>query len=71
MLILASAIIAGIWLEHLLLLGPAWDHGAARLPLGMWDALISFGFLGLMAASVAAFLNFFPELVPTRPAEVS
>ncbi len=71
MLVLASAIIAGIWLEHLLLLGPAWDHGAARLPLGMWDALISFGFLGLMAASVAAFLNFFPELVPTRPAEVS
>jgi hypothetical protein len=71
MLILASAIIVGIWLEHLLLLGPAWDAGAVRLPLGFWDALISLGFLGLMVASVTAFLKWFPELVPTRPAEVN
>ena len=71
MMILSSAIIIGIWLEHLLLLGPAWDAGAARLPLGLWDALISLGFLGLMAASVAAFLKLFPELVPTAPAEVN
>lgn len=71
MLILASAIIVGIWLEHLLLLGPAWDAGADRLPLGLWDALISLGFLGLMVASVAAFLKLFPELVPTTPAEVN
>ncbi len=71
MLILASAIIVGIWLEHLLLLGPAWDADAVRLPLGLWDALISLGFLGLMAASVAAFLKLFPELVPTAPAEVN
>ncbi len=71
MMILASAIIIGIWLEHLLLLGPAWDSSAVRLPLGLWDGLISLGFLGLMAASLTVFLKLFPELVPTRPAEVN
>lgn len=71
MLVLSSAIIVGIWLEHLLLLGPAWDDRAAHLPLGLWDILISLGFLGLMAASLVAFLKMFPELVPKKPAEVN
>jgi hypothetical protein len=66
MIILCSLVIIGLWLEHLLLLGPAWHHHASSLPLGPTDLLITLGFLGLMAFSVASFLRFFPELTPER-----
>jgi hypothetical protein len=65
MMPLCAAVIVGIWLEHLLLLGPALSHDASRLPLSFTDGLISLGFLGLMAISVAFFLNLFPELAQT------
>ncbi len=71
MIVLCGVIIVGIWLEHLLLLGPAWYKGAVALPLSVWDGIISLGFLGLMAASVAFFLNLFPELVPVKQGEVN
>lgn len=70
MMVLASAIIVGIWLEHLLLLGPTWHGHPAGLPLGIWDALITLGFFGLMAAAVTAYLNLFPELVRAPRGEV-
>jgi len=33
MIILCSVVIIGIWLEHLLLLGPALNHGAQSIPM--------------------------------------
>jgi hypothetical protein len=66
MMILCSVVIIGLWLEHLLLLGPAWHHHASSLPLGPTDLLITLGFLGLMAFSVASFLRLFPEFTPER-----
>jgi Ni/Fe-hydrogenase subunit HybB-like protein len=61
MTLLCSAVLVGIWLEHLLLLGPALNHDVTSLPLGFGDGLISLGFLGLMAMAVAGFLNLFPR----------
>jgi len=63
MVILCSVVIIGIWLEHLLLLGPALNHGAQSIPLSISDGLISLGFLGLMLMAVTYFLGVFPELV--------
>jgi hypothetical protein len=63
MIVLCTIILAGIWLEHLLLLGPALTHGVARLPLGLSEGLITLGFAGLMIMAVAYFLSLFPELV--------
>lgn len=63
MLPLCFLVLIGIWLEHLLLLGPALNHDVSSLPLGLPDLLISLGFLGLMAMAVTSFLNFFPEIV--------
>ncbi|MDX9788297.1 MAG: hypothetical protein RBT11_16075 [Desulfobacterales bacterium] len=63
MSVLCSVILVGIWLEHLLLVGPALFPHAAVLPLGVSDVLISLGFLGLMTGAVTRFLNRFPELV--------
>ena len=66
MIILCTVVIIALWLEHLLLLGPAWNHHISSLPLGATDVLISLGFLGLMAFSVAYFLRLFPEFTPGR-----
>ena len=62
MMIICSLVIIGIWLEHLLLLGPALNHGAQSIPMNLADGLISLGFLGLMAIAVRYFLTAFPEL---------
>ena len=61
MMIICSVVIIGIWLEHLLLLGPALNHEAQSIPLSVSDGLISLGFLGLMVIAVGYFLNVFPE----------
>jgi Ni/Fe-hydrogenase subunit HybB-like protein len=62
MMILSAVVIVGIWLEHLLLLGPALSPGVDSLPLALSDGLISFGFLGLMLLAVNFFLRRFPEV---------
>jgi hypothetical protein len=64
MIPLCAFIVIGLWLEHLLLVGPALNPGLATLPVGPGDALITVGFLGLMAFSVILFLRTFPELIP-------
>ena len=64
MIALCGLVILGIWLEHLLLLGPALNHAAAELPLGVTDGLVFIGFLGLMVLSLVYTLKTFPELLP-------
>ncbi len=64
MLALCSVALVGIWLEHLLLLGPALGHDAKTLHLGLADALITLGFFGLMALAITLYLKKFPELLP-------
>jgi hypothetical protein len=61
MMIICSVVIVGIWLEHLLLLGPALSHEAQSISLSASDGLISLGFFGLMVIAVGYFLNVFPE----------
>ncbi|RPJ77302.1 MAG: hypothetical protein EHM15_00515 [Desulfobacteraceae bacterium] len=63
-LTLCSLVIVGLWLELLLLVGPPLNHGAAELPLGLSDAILFLGFLGLMVMAVSAMLRTFPELLP-------
>lgn len=69
MIALCAGVILSMWLEHFLILGPIYSPGAVNLPLHFSDCLISLGFLGLMAASLAVFLNQFPELIDPRPSE--
>jgi hypothetical protein len=66
MLTICSVVIVGIWLEHLLLLGPALSHETQAIPLSLSDGLISLGFLGLMAIAVGYFLKVFPENIPVK-----
>lgn len=70
MMVFCSIIIAGMWLEHLLLLGPALNHHATSIPVGITDVLITVGFFGLMAYAVSGYLKQFPELVRLDAKEV-
>jgi hypothetical protein len=66
MLIICSIVIIGIWLEHLLLLGPALSHEAQSIPLSVSDGLISLGFFGLMVIAIGYFMKVFPETLPIK-----
>jgi hypothetical protein len=67
---LCSLVLIGIWLEHLLLVGPALSPQTSFLPLDVTDGLIFLGFLGLMAMAVRFGLGLFPELIPVQHKEV-
>jgi len=65
-MIVSGMILAGMWLERFILVAPSIWKGE-ELPLGLLEVLISAGFLGLMALSLAAFLRrvpFFPVADP-------
>ncbi|MBT8340585.1 MAG: hypothetical protein HKP58_19035, partial [Desulfatitalea sp.] len=66
MIIICGVVIVGMWLEHFLLLGPAFHHHAQTLPLSWIDGAVALGFLGLMIAALTAYLKQFPEVLHTR-----
>ena len=67
---LCSLVFVGIWLEHLLLVGPALHPKAISLPLEATDGLITLGFFGLMALAVRFALARFDQWIPMRQQEV-
>jgi hypothetical protein len=66
MVAICGAVIVGMWLEHFLLLGPAYHQHATVLPLSWIDGLIGLGFLGLLMAAISVYLKQFPEVLRTR-----
>ena len=64
MILLCTVVIIGLWLEHILLLGPSLSPQATSLPLGPAEVLISLGFLGLLVLAVTSFFRVFP--LPSR-----
>lgn len=70
MSVLCAVVIMGIWLEHLLILGPALNPHVSTLPIGLTDGLIFLGFGSLMALTIRFFLNLFPELIRVADGEV-
>lgn len=71
MIPICALVIIGIWLEHLLLLGPALSHNPDSIPLGFSDGLIFLGFFGVMTIAVTYFLRRFPELVRYKEKKVA
>lgn len=63
MMVICMTVMTGIWLEHYLLLGPAFHHHVHRLPLGWVEVAVAVGFFGLLATSVAGYFKQFPELL--------
>ncbi len=66
---ICSLVIAGMWLEHFLLLAPAFYPHTEHLPLGWIDAGVALAFIGLMAAALTYYLEQFPEVLYQRVEE--
>ena len=60
---ICAMVITGIWMEHHLLLGPAYHGHTDGFPLGIYDILVAIGFFGLLAMAVTVYLRQFPELL--------
>jgi TRAP-type C4-dicarboxylate transport system permease small subunit len=69
MTVICLGVMAGIWLEHYLLLGPAFHHHAHHLPLGWVEVAVAIGFFGLLAAAVTSYFKHFPELLNNTEVE--
>ncbi|MCP4744543.1 MAG: hypothetical protein GY874_00135 [Desulfobacteraceae bacterium] len=63
MIFICSAVIAGMWLEHFLLLGPVYHPDVIAVPVGWLEILIAMGFFGLLAGSLMLYLDQFPEVL--------
>ena len=70
MIMICTVVIAGIWLEHLLLLGPALSPDTHHISLSALDGLITLGFFGLMLLALSWFFRQFPELVRVTERQV-
>jgi hypothetical protein len=60
MILLCGTVIAGMWLEHYLLLGPALA-GDAPISFTGGEGLIALGYAGALILAVVGYLNQFPE----------
>jgi hypothetical protein len=63
MIVICSVVIIGMWLEHFLLIAPAFYPHADALPLSWVDAGVGMGFLGLLAVTLTYYLHQFPEIL--------
>jgi len=71
MIVISSCVLAGLWMEHFLLLGPSFlAHDPAVFPIGINEIIISLGFLGLISISILAYFKEFPEVLNEDSGEV-
>lgn len=62
MIIVSSCVLAGLWIEHFLLLGPCFlDPDPGHLPIGIRDLIITIGFLALLIFFLLFYFKEFPE----------
>ena len=69
MIVICTIVIIGMWLEHFLLIAPAFYPHTTSLPLGWVDPGVALGFLGMLAGALIYYLNQFPELLQPRARE--
>ncbi len=69
MIVICGVAIIGMWLEHFLLIAPAFFPQSTGLPLSWIDLGVALGFLGLLVAALIYYLNQFPELLQQRAQE--
>ncbi|ACN14622.1 MopC [Desulforapulum autotrophicum HRM2] len=71
MIVISSCVLAGLWIEHFLLLGPSFlEHDPGVFPIGISAIIISLGFFGLMIISIIAYFKQFPEALKPGSGEV-
>ncbi len=67
MIIITTMILAGLWLERFLLIVPSLWRGRGDIPLGITEALVSAGFVGIVWLCINIFLSLVPVLPVSDP----
>ena len=71
MIAVSSCVLAGLWIEHFLLLGPSYlDHDPGIFPIGISGIIITLGFLALLIGALLFYFKEFPELLEPDAGEV-
>ena len=71
MIVISSCVLAGLWIEHFLLLGPSLlAHDPAGFPIGIGEIIITLGFLALFSISILAYFKELPEALKINSGEV-
>ena len=69
MIVICSIVIVGMWLEHFLLIAPAFYPHTKSLPLSWIDVGVGLGFLGLLGTALGTYMKAFPELLHPQTGE--
>jgi Ni/Fe-hydrogenase subunit HybB-like protein len=68
MIVVSSCVMAGLWIEHFLLLGPNYlSHNPDLFLIGISGVVITLGFLSLLIMAVLFYFKEFPELLNQEP----
>lgn len=71
MIVISITALAGMWIEHFLLLGPCYLHlDPGMLPFGLSHILITLGFISLMIIAILYYFKQFPEILNRETGEV-
>jgi Ni/Fe-hydrogenase subunit HybB-like protein len=71
MVFVSAWVLAGLWIEHFLLLGPCYLHpGPGAFPVGIGELIISTGFLALLILTLLFYFKEFPEVLEKGSGEV-
>jgi len=71
MVFVSAWVLAGLWIEHFLLLGPCYLHpGPGAFPLGIGELIISAGFIALLVLTLLFYFKEFPEVLEKGSGEV-
>lgn len=71
MVLVSSWVLAGLWIEHFLLLGPCYLHsGPGAFPVGISEVIISTGFLALLVLTLLFYFKEFPDVLEKGSGEV-
>jgi len=68
MIVVSSCVLAGLWIEHFLLLGPSYLlHNPELFSLGLDAVGVTLGFLALLIIVIIFYFREFPELLEYDP----
>lgn len=72
MVVISSCVLAGLWIEHFLLLGPSFlAHDSTKFPIGIGEIIITLGFLALFSICILAYFKELPESLKINSGKVA
>ncbi len=70
MIVVSTFVLAGLWIEHFLLLGPSYlGHNSGIFPINISEIIITLGFLALLILAVLFYFRQLPDVLEGESAK--